>query len=845
MASPPNKPVNASSVQIDKLVVSALNHSNDGFALYNNADVLIYCNLTFAKLFGMNCDELTGLTHKEVIDCVAKRSHLIDLEGHSVSDLVKPLMKGWRKIPNRSYEITGKNGGNYTITEQMLDDGMLACTTTDISQKRDIEQQLFEKDNLLQTILDYAPALISVKDEKGNILIVNQYFNTLKNNIGNDYVGKNIFDLLPKAQAQGIWELDQKVINNNETIEYEERFLHKDGSPHTYLTYKFPLKDASGDSFAICSISTDISDRKKAENLLNESVEQFRTIVEHAPEAIVIIDVDTGRLIDANRNAESLTGLTRDQLLSSHPSQTNPKFQANSKRSKSEAKKYLIQALRGETPMFEWNLIHSNGKEIPCEVRLVKLPKENQNIIRGSMIDISERKGMDRVLERQRKHLHFLANHDPLTHLANRRLLQLNLDEAVEKAQKEQSQFAIMLIDLDRFKVINDTLGHHVGDEFLIVISKRLKELIRQGDTACRPGGDEFVVIFEHIKNRKDIENKAKVFLSQLAKPVKLPEHELQTTLSIGIAMYPDHGEDSDTLLKHADVAMYKAKEEGKNNFEFYHQQLNEKFKDLLAIENAMRRAIELKQFQLVFQPQISITDKSCFGVEVLLRWPHPEQGMISPMQFIPVAEETGLINAIGHWTLLTACQKFQYWQKHDINIDTIAVNISAKQFKNPDFITQIDHILQQTGIPPRALQLELTESIVMENVTETIEKLKQLSSFGISLALDDFGTGYSSLSYLKQFPIQKLKIDQSFVRDIVSDQNDAAIVKAVIALAHSMNLEVIAEGVETTEQLAFLMENDCEQIQGYLFAKPLKADEFEGYMTNQKVDIEQKMPTT
>lgn len=838
MTSSPKVSHNHPTAQLNDLIASALDHSTDGFALYNANDALIYCNQAFANLFGMARDELTGLTHTQIIDFVTQKSHYINLEGHSVHELVNSLMEGWRQKPMRSYEINSNHGGSFMITEQIAQDGMVTCISTDISQKRCIEKQLFEKDTLLQTILDYAPALISVKDITGKVLIVNRYFTVVENNIGDDYIGRNIFDLLPKEQAQAIWDIDQEVINGNGNIEYEESYTHKDGSTHTYITHKFPLKDADGKAFAVCSISTDISARKKAENLLSESEEQFRTIVDHAPEAIIIIDADTGKLIDANKNAESLTGLTREQLLNSHPSQTNPKLQSNQKNSKSEARKHLIQALKGETPLFEWNLVHQNGQEVPCEVRLVKLPKKNQNLIRGSLIDISERKGMDRVLERQRKHLHFLANHDPLTHLANRRLLQLNLDEAINQAKVENSRFAIMLIDLDRFKLINDTLGHHVGDEFLIVISKRLKDLIRQGDTACRPGGDEFVVIFEHIKNREDIENKARVFLSELAKPVKLSGQELQTTLSIGIAMYPEHGNSSDALLKHADVAMYKAKGEGKNKFEFYHQKLNDKLKESLIIENAMRRAIELKQFKLSYQPQMCLSDQRCFGVEVLLRWPHPDQGMISPMQFIPLAEETGLINAIGFWTLLSACEQFQQWQKQQIHVDTIAVNISARQFKHPDFINQIDHVLRQTGIPPKALQLELTESIVMEDAEETIDKLNQLSRFGISLALDDFGTGYSSLSYLKRFPIQKLKIDQSFVRDIASDQNDAAIVKSVIALASSMNLEVIAEGVETVEQLNFLMANGCDQIQGYLFSKPLFADEFEAFFADNMAKI-------
>lgn len=832
MTSPPELSHNQPETRLNDLIASALDSSTDGFALYSANDDLIYCNQAFANLFGMDRSELTGLSHAQIIDCVAQKSHFINLDGHSVNELVHSLMQGWREKPLRSYEISSNRGGSFMITEQVTQDGMLTCISTDISQKRRIEKQLFEKDTLLQTILDYAPALISVKDNTGKILIINRYFSVIENNVGDDYIGKNMFDLLPKDQAQAIWNVDQEVINGKGNIEYEESYPHKDGSVHTYITHKFPLKNAEGEAFAVCSISTDITARKKAENLLTESEEQFRTIVDHAPEAIIIIDADTGKLIDANKNAESLTGLSREQLLNSHPSQTNPKFQANSKDSKSEARKQLIKALKGETPLFEWNLIHQSGQEVPCEVRLVKLPKKNKNLIRGSLIDISDRKGMDRVLERQRKHLHFLANHDPLTHLANRRLLQLNLDEAINQAKVENSRFAIMLIDLDRFKLINDTLGHHVGDEFLIVISKRLKELIRQGDTACRPGGDEFVVIFEHIKNRADIENKARVFLSELAQPVCLSGQELQTTLSIGIAMYPEHGDSSDTLLKHADVAMYKAKGEGKNNFEFYHQKLNDKLKESLIIENAMRRAIELKQFKLSYQPQMSLSDQRCFGVEVLLRWPHPEQGMISPVQFIPLAEETGLINAIGFWTLLTACEQFQQWQKQELYVETIAVNISARQFKHPDFINQIDHVLRQTGIPPKALQLELTESIVMEDAEETIEKLNQLSSFGISLALDDFGTGYSSLSYLKRFPIQKLKIDQSFVRDIATDQNDAAIVKSIIALAASMNLEVIAEGVESTEQLNFLTTNGCDQIQGYLFSKPLFADEFEAFFT-------------
>ncbi len=420
--------------------------------------------------------------------------------------------------------------------------------------------------------------------------------------------------------------------------------------------------------------------------------------------------------------------------------------------------------------------------------------------------------------------IEYLASHDSLTGLPNREMFNGMLRRAIDAAERHQRRFALLFIDLDRFKVINDSLGHDAGDMLLVEIGGRLRRALRAGDVVARLGGDEFVVTLEEAGEREEVERIAGELLSVLSQPLLLSGHECHTTASIGIAMYPSDGTDVLTLTKNADMAMYLAKEDGKNGFRFFTTEFRTQSIERLTLETALRRALERGQFSLHYQPKIEMTSGRITGVEALLRWNHPDLGAVSPAQFIPLAEETGLIVPIGRWVLREACAQNMAWQRGGLRTVTMAVNLSPRQFVDPHLLQDIDEAVAASGMSPALLQLEVTESMVMRNVSRAIKVLDAIQSRGIRLAIDDFGTGYSSMSLMKQFPIDTIKIDRSFIRDLPADSEDQAIAQAIISMGKALGMTVIAEGVETTEQEAFLRSHACDEMQGFLFSWPLPA---------------------
>ena len=420
--------------------------------------------------------------------------------------------------------------------------------------------------------------------------------------------------------------------------------------------------------------------------------------------------------------------------------------------------------------------------------------------------------------------IEYLASHDSLTNLPNREMFNGMLRRAIDGAARYQRRFALLFIDLDRFKVINDSLGHDAGDMLLVEIGGRLRRALRSTDVVARLGGDEFVVILEETAERHEVEHIAGELLSVLSQPLQLSGHECQTTASIGIAIYPSDGTDMQTLTKNADMAMYLAKEDGKNGFRFFTKEIKTQSIERLTLESALRRALERDQFSLHYQPKIDMASGQITGVEALLRWNHPDLGTVSPGQFIPLAEETGLIVPIGRWVLEEACAQNMAWQRRGLRPVTMAVNLSPRQFADPHLLHDVDEALLASGMSPVLLQLEVTESMVMRNVSRAIRVLDAIQGRGIRLAIDDFGTGYSSMSLMKQFPIDTIKIDRSFVRDLPVDSEDQAIAQAIISMGKALGMTVIAEGVETVEQETFLRNHACDEMQGFLFSEPLPA---------------------
>ena len=486
---------------------------------------------------------------------------------------------------------------------------------------------------------------------------------------------------------------------------------------------------------------------------------------------------------------------------------------------------------------FEFVTVHDRRIHY-YEVRM--MPIKSKQVI-ALVRDITERKQAEEQIA-------YLAYHDSLTGLPNNRLFKDRLKQGIAHAQRHNTKLAVMFLDLDRFKLINDTMGHDVGDKLLQVTADRLTETIRGTDSlamnkspllnrsVARLGGDEFTLLLEDIEDTKSVARIAERMTKSISKPIMLGEQEVYTSTSIGIAIFPEDGREVDTLLKNADAAMYYAKEQGRNNFQFFTKEMNESSIQQLVLENSLRKAINNNELHLYYQPQVSVVTGQLVGMEALIRWIHPEKGFISPGLFIPVAEETGLIMQIGEWVIQEACRQASEWYKSGYKPVRVSVNLSAKQLKDERLPDIIASNIFDTGLEPKYLGVELTESAIILEPEMALSRLQNIKSLGVKLSLDDFGTGYSSLSYLKRFPIDTLKIDQAFIRDVKNDHEDAALVKAIISMAHGLGMDVVAEGVELEEQLEFLGANACDTIQGFLFSRPVPAEEIESMLS--KVDV-------
>jgi diguanylate cyclase (GGDEF)-like protein/PAS domain S-box-containing protein len=556
--------------------------------------------------------------------------------------------------------------------------------------------------------------------------------------------------------------------------------------------------------------------RDESLNASNHRLRLAEKVFETTYEGIMVTDADSV-IESVNPAFSDITGYDAHEVIGQRPSVLS------SGRHGAEFYRDMFAALaqRGGWQGEVWNR-RKNG-EVYAEWLSISAVRDKDGQITNYVAifsDITERKASE-------EHVRHLAHHDALTGLPNRILLTERLEHALPHANRAGTLVAVMFLDLDRFKLVNDTLGHSVGDELLKAVAKRLTSCVREDDTVARLGGDEFVLVLEDVRGSQDIAKVAEKIIDSLSKPLMLDQHEIVVTPSVGISVYPHDGDDVETLVKHADVAMYRAKEKGRNNYQFFTADMNARAFERLTMENSLRKALERNEFVLYYQPQVDLESHRITGMEALLRWQHPDFGLVSPTQFIPIAEETGLIVAIGEWVLRTACAQNKAWQDAGIAPLRVAVNLSARQFKQANLVEMVRRALDDAGLEARYLELEITETVAMDHAEETAAKLRELKSMGVGISMDDFGTGHSSLSYLKRFPIDTLKIDQTFIQDIAQDSSDAAIASAITAMAHSLNLKVVTEGIETKEQLAFLGQHGRDEVQGYYFSEPLPAEAF------------------
>ena len=627
-------------------------------------------------------------------------------------------------------------------------------------------------------------------------------------------------------QLLELWEELNEALGSNEKLQAIEKRIS--GQPLLFdslraddrkITVEMRLSvmwDEQGRFEGILGIGRDITQQRRAERDLRMAA----TVFEHSTAAILVTD-PAGYIVRINETFQRITGYAGSEVLDQFPNLLTADSQQAAQFT------YIIAQLnqRGSWEGEIW-LKRKGGEQFPAWVGITAVQDDDGDLVSYVCFfnDISERKASE-------QRIHRLAYYDALTLLPNRTLFQDRLYTALQHAERHAEWVVLMFLDLDRFKPINDSLGHAAGDRMLKDVALRLAACVGEDDTVARMGGDEFTLLLKAHDSREGALNRAihvaEQILASLAQPFILQGREFFVTASIGIALAPQDGDELSLLMKNADTAMYHAKERGKNNFQFYQAEMNATALQRLELESDLRHAMEQGQFVLYYQPQLSGDGRRLTGVEALLRWNHPRRGLVAPSEFIPVLEELGLIVQVGDWVIAEACRQLKAWHDARVRLPKISVNLSARQFADGQLGLRIARMLADSGLPPACLELELTESILMRDIGETLQMLASLKQLGLCIAVDDFGTGYSSLNYLKQFPIDVLKIDRSFV-DGLPDEQDAQIARAIIAMAHSLNLAVIAEGVETQEQLDFLREHDCDEVQGYLFGKPMAADQFE-----------------
>lgn len=754
-----------------------------------------------------------GAHFSELIRITASRGEYGpgDIDNH-----VAQLTTQARKFKTQSFERPRADGRTHLVqSEPLYLSGELAgfiTTYTDITERKSAENELRQQHKLLETVIESMPSAISLFDKNEVLALHNQTFLRLLE------LPQTLFEEAPVTQEKIARFKSERSRLTPAAPDDIIKVLFPPGDKRQAQHYErtrpngqtldirgIPLEDGS-----LLTIYTDITER-----LASAEREQLaQKVFTHSPTGLIFTD-EAHRILSCNPATTQMTGYYPSELLGRpvfgliHQNDEIPPLDTATFREKTAANASWYGELE---------IIQKSGEYIPAGIRVSRVddPHSGQPAhYIWILADITER----REAEERMRHI---AQHDALTGLPNRLALLMRLAQLLPESRRHGWSMAIMFLDLDRFKIINDTLGHQVGDELLREVACRLNKVVRETDFVARLGGDEFVIILPAISAPSDAAIVAGKIIATLATQIQAEGHELHTSPSIGISIFPDDGPDGDTILKNADTAMYHAKAAGRNNYQFFAAEMNRASAERLDIERKLRHAIDRNELALCFQPQFKSDSSRPTGVEALVRWHHPSDGMISPDRFIPVAEETGIIVEIGEWVLLNACREMKHWIDAGLTPIRIAVNVSARQLRRRDFCETVAGVLAESGLAPELLELEITESSVMENPEEAVQILQRLGRMGISLAIDDFGTGYSSLAYLKLFPIDHLKIDRSFVADIENDLNDRAIAFGTIALAHSLGLNVIAEGVETEDQLELLRSNGCDEIQGYLFSKPL-----------------------
>jgi diguanylate cyclase (GGDEF)-like protein/PAS domain S-box-containing protein len=689
----------------------------------------------------------------------------------------------------------------------------------DMREQKDAEREVRRAVTLLESTLDSTADGILVIGDGGRVLTYNQRFAEM---------WRLPADLLETKDDSGLIKnvLDQLVDPEHFLRTVESLYAQPEAESFELLEFKdgrrFERYSIGRAVEGIANVRVwsfrDVTSRFAAEAALRESELRYRLLFEQNAAGVCVTEV-AGRIIDCNLTFASMLGYSRAELIGS---------QAGGFYAKPAQRTDLLSLLDDSRTLnsVELELRKKDGQSIWGLMNLTMVGDR----IHTTVVDISDRKRAEEQIE-------FHAYHDVLTHLPNRKLFTDRLTQSISRARRANKPLAVMFVDLDHFKSINDTLGHEAGDELLLEMAVRLRANVRDDDTVARLGGDEFTIILAELRQPEDAVSVAEKIIKAVQQPLTISGTSIEVSASIGIALFPEDGADAESLLRNADSAMYRAKEAGRNTYQLCTDDMKRRAVERLSLETRLRRAITEGQLVLHYQPQVSLTTGAVIGVEALVRWNDPERGLVHPSAFIPMAEESRLILPLGEWVLHTACTQMRTWLDAGLDVPLMAVNLSLRQFQQYDIVESVRRVLAETGLDAGALELEITETAAMQNAETTVEVLQALRELGVSIAIDDFGTGYSSLNYLKRFPITAVKIDSAFIRDLATSEGDAAIVSAVVGIARALKLRVVAEGVETEEQLSFLRRRSCDAAQGYLFSRPVSAAMLPERMTEHRFD--------
>jgi diguanylate cyclase (GGDEF)-like protein/PAS domain S-box-containing protein len=806
----------------------------EGYFEVDLAGNFTFCNDSMSRLHGYSKEELIGMNYRQYTDKeTAKKVFQAYNKVYKTGEPIKE--SGWRVIRKDGTKryIEGSVSLQKNSSGKPIGFKGFKGIIRDITERKQIEEKLRFEEQRFRALVEHSLDIIVILNLEGIITYINPAIERVLGFKVEERIGASVLEVIHPDDLKSLADKGEILFTdtNAPVVQFEMRLRHQDGSWRTFEAVGSNLVENNVVEAIIINYR-DITERKQAEVTIRRGEEKYRTILENIEEGYFEVDLN-GNFTFCNNSMSRLIGHSKEELLGINYKQfTNE-----------ETAKEVFQAFNkvyntGESSRgLDWQIIRKNGVEVYIEtsVTLKKDSSGKPTGFRGIIRDITERKQTE-------QQINYMATHDNLTGLPNRLMFSQLLNQAIRSAQRHNRQLAVFFIDLDRFKTINDSLGHEAGDRMLKEMAKRFKKSLRADDVVGRLGGDEFIILTEEVDELNQVANVAHKILSSAIKPMVLLGEECRITASIGISIYPGNGTDEQTLIKNADMAMYFAKEEGRNNYQFYSKDIQSQSKERFCIETNLRRALERNELSLEYQAKMDFKTGMITGVEALLRWQNPSLGSVTPTQFIPVAEETGLIVPIGRWVMKTACAQNVAWQRQGLPPVRMAVNLSLRQLMDDNLLKDIKAALVDSGMAPNLWELEITESMVMQNPTRMLAVLTNIKKMGVRLAIDDFGTGYSSLAQIKHFPIDTLKVDRSFIRNLPQDSEDRAITEAVIAMGKTLSLTVVAEGVETQEQKDFLRDHICDEMQGFHFSRPIAPDKFADLLRKNNTPLTKKL---